>query len=190
MGVLSRLHPATPQHPFNLALLAEETEKGWSLESLFLGNRAVSGERSRCSHAEREPHLTVQAPSPCSGSTSSMLSRGSGVCVCVCGRHSDCSVIPTYTACSALMGKLWVDASPDFWWEKHRSSTLFLNIPFLSFFFFFFCLGELSKVPRPVEAACWEDLRWGPGERRDPHEGALVSGSQESFISNVQGAQI
>lgn len=44
-------------------------------------------------------------------------------------------------------------------------------------------------MPRPVEAACGEDLRGGPGERRDPHEGALVSGSQEAFISNVQSAQ-
>lgn len=31
-------------------------------------------------------------------------------------------------------------------------------------------------MPRPVEAARGEDVRAGPRERRDPHEGALVSG--------------
>lgn len=35
-------------------------------------------------------------------------------------------------------------------------------------------------MPRPVEAARGEDVRAGPGEGRDPHEGALVSGLAES----------
>ena len=38
-------------------------------------------------------------------------------------------------------------------------------------------------MPRPMEAACGEDLRAGLGTGRDPHEGALVSGSQNSLIS-------
>lgn len=39
--------------------------------------------------------------------------------------------------------------------------------------------GELQKMSRPVEAACGEDVRAGPGEGRDPHESALVSGLAE-----------
>ena len=35
-------------------------------------------------------------------------------------------------------------------------------------------------MPRPVEAARGEDVRAGPGEGRDPHEGALVSGLTET----------
>lgn len=39
--------------------------------------------------------------------------------------------------------------------------------------------GELQKMSCPVEAACGEDVRAGPGEGRDPHESALVSGLAE-----------
>lgn len=50
--------------------------------------------------------------------------------------------------------------------------------------------GELQKVPRPVEAARGEDVRAGPGEGRDPHEGALVSGRTESACSCVQVSEV
>lgn len=42
------------------------------------------------------------------------------------------------------------------------------------FVFLSFSSGELQEVSRPVEAARGEDVRAGPGEGRDPHEGALV----------------
>lgn len=41
-------------------------------------------------------------------------------------------------------------------------------------------------MPRPVEAAYGEDVRAGPGEGRDPHAGALVSGLTESSRTRVR----